>query len=410
MRLTTFLTVSSAVLCVAIHAAQLPDTIRGANLGGWLLLEPWITPSLFEQFRGKDDAAVDEYTFTESLGKNKAYSQLRRHWESWVTEKDIKKLANYGLNTVRIPYGYWMVDVEKHEPYVQGQYPYLRRAVKWAIQHNLHVLLDLHGAPGSQNGFDNSGRAGPVNWPKEANNIQRTIDVLSNVTKEFRAEIGDGDVSIQFLNEPFAIPNTGVTLDLLKDFYGRSYTAIHNASKLSYKPATFGHDGFSFFNEIGSFLSSMKNTVLDTHIYQVFDVNLLKYSRQQHLEMTCNDKARIGGSPLRTIVGEWSLATTDCTLWLNGFQKGARYDGTFITTEPVCPSCTCKDEGNVAKFGKSYRAFLREFAEKQMDAYEAGYGWIFWNFKAENSPQWNYIQGVEEGWIPNPPTDRLSSC
>ena len=25
------------------------DKIRGVNLGGWLLLEPWITPSIFEE-------------------------------------------------------------------------------------------------------------------------------------------------------------------------------------------------------------------------------------------------------------------------------------------------------------------------------------------------------------------------
>ena len=45
------------------------DTIRGVNLGGWLLLEPWITPSIFEEVnevagenRGK---IVDEYTYAQ---------------------------------------------------------------------------------------------------------------------------------------------------------------------------------------------------------------------------------------------------------------------------------------------------------------------------------------------------------
>ncbi|KAK9767188.1 hypothetical protein K7432_003187 [Basidiobolus ranarum] len=409
MKLTPFALIT-ALVSSTVNAAPLPDKIRGANLGGWLLLEPWITPSIFEQFRGMPNAAVDEYTFCANLQKQEAYRQLKEHWESWVTEEDIGKLSNYGLNTIRIPYGYWMVDVNDDEPYVQGQYPYLRRAVSWAIEHNLHVLLDLHGAPGSQNGFDNSGRAGNINWPKDPENIRRTVNVLANVTAEFQPEVANGDVSIQFLNEPFGIPGTEVTLDLLKDFYSQSYAAIHKAANLDYKPVTVGHDGFSFYNELGEFLNSMKNTILDTHIYQVFDENLLKFSPQQHLDMACGEKGRIASSPVRTIIGEWSLATTDCTLWLNGFQKGARYDGTHITTSPVCPGCTCKDEGNVNAFNGTYRAFLREFAEKQMDAYEGSFGWIFWNFKAENSPQWNYIQGVEEGWIPNPPTNRISSC
>jgi len=28
--------------------------MRGTSLGGWLVLEPWVTPSLFYQFLGKD--------------------------------------------------------------------------------------------------------------------------------------------------------------------------------------------------------------------------------------------------------------------------------------------------------------------------------------------------------------------
>jgi len=29
------------------------------------------------------------------------------------------------------------------------------------------------------------------------------------------------------------------------------------------------------------------------------------------------------------VIGEWSLAKTDCTKWLNGRGNGARWDGTF---------------------------------------------------------------------------------
>ncbi|KAF8269565.1 hypothetical protein EI94DRAFT_1799126 [Lactarius quietus] len=35
--------------------------VRGVNLGGWFVLEPWITPSIFNNT--KNDAIVDEYTF-----------------------------------------------------------------------------------------------------------------------------------------------------------------------------------------------------------------------------------------------------------------------------------------------------------------------------------------------------------
>jgi hypothetical protein len=53
---------------------------------------------------------------------------------------------------VRIPIGYWAYDVGSGEPYIQGQHDYLLKAIDWAKANNLQVIIDLHGAPGSQNG------------------------------------------------------------------------------------------------------------------------------------------------------------------------------------------------------------------------------------------------------------------
>ena len=58
------------------------------------------------------------------------------------------------LNHVRLPIGYWAWEVGPGEPYIQGQLPYLRNAVTWASNHGLKLILDLHGVPGSQNGYE----------------------------------------------------------------------------------------------------------------------------------------------------------------------------------------------------------------------------------------------------------------
>ncbi len=39
------------------------------------------------------------------------------------------------------------------KPYIQGQLPHLRGAVTWANYHGLKLIIDLHGVPGSQNGY-----------------------------------------------------------------------------------------------------------------------------------------------------------------------------------------------------------------------------------------------------------------
>ena len=88
-----------------------------------------------------------------SLGKAEMTKRMQEHWSSWITESDFAEIAGYGLNLVRIPIGYWSVSPVEGDPYVQGAYEYLGKAIEWAGNNNLKVMIDLHGAPGSQNGY-----------------------------------------------------------------------------------------------------------------------------------------------------------------------------------------------------------------------------------------------------------------
>jgi glucan 1,3-beta-glucosidase len=40
---------------------------------------------------------------------------------TFYTRDDLVDISNAGLNTLRIPLGYWAVDLEDYEPYVAGQ-------------------------------------------------------------------------------------------------------------------------------------------------------------------------------------------------------------------------------------------------------------------------------------------------
>lgn len=115
--------------------------VRGVNLGGWFVLEPWITPSIFDS---AGDSAVDEYTLSANLGGS-AQFVLSNHWNTFITEDDFYKIAQAGLNHVRIPVGYWAVTPLSGEPYVQGQLEVLDKAINWARNAGIKVLVDLHG-------------------------------------------------------------------------------------------------------------------------------------------------------------------------------------------------------------------------------------------------------------------------
>ncbi|KAJ2255220.1 hypothetical protein GGI13_001727 [Coemansia sp. RSA 455] len=380
------------------------DIIRGVNLGGLFVLEPWIKPSLFKQWEGDNPQVVDEWTYCAALGKNECTSRLKQHWSTWVTESDIATLAKLGLNYLRIPIGYWAFTVKDDEPYVQGQIPYLKKVLDWMRKYNLYAVLDLHGVPGSQNGFDNSGKRGEVKWQQTQENIDRSIQALVGLAK-IAAEYPNVVDAIELVNEPasWALSREGII-----DYYKRAYSAVRDVAPsvtIVIHDAFFAPSDWPQFNVPG-----WSNVILDTHTYHVFVKDRLMLSRDDHLKATCQDASNVRNfnTQLWTITGEWSLATTDCARWLNGFGRGARWDGSlpWEVNGPVYPGATCAGQNSISAWDAPTRVFFRQFAEAQMDAYEAGSGWFFWNFKTEEADDWNYIKLAQNGLIPNPPTDR----
>lgn len=385
--------------------------IRGVNLGGWLVLEPWIRPSLFEQFDPADNVK-DMWSFCEKLGRDECRTQLRAHFDEWVTEDEIATLAAAGITHVRIPVGYWILgDIREGEPWVNGGFEYLQRAMLWLIKYNMHAVFDLHCAPGSQNGFDNSGRQGPIHWADPSYdtngnvfypNLDRSLTVLEGLVTVFSLSPFKGTVTgIELVNEAFIT----IPIDVVKLYYTRAYEKIRNID-----PTIEIIIGDSFrFGEWENFMypPEFNHVYIDTHIYQVFDEYRLSMSFQDHIHQTCTiNLPQVAIAPLSTVVGEWCASITDCAQWLNGYNRGSRYDGTFVEGSAPIGTCEGQNDVNSSVYTPEFRENLRRYVEAQMEAYETGSssGWFFWNFKTERAPQWNYLLGLEEGWIPKDPS------
>jgi len=70
--------------------------------------------------------------------------------------------------------------------------------VGWARKHGLHTIIDLHGAPGSQNGYDNSGqRTGSPQWALDSANVKATLAVIQVIA----TQLGPMIDAIELLNE-----------------------------------------------------------------------------------------------------------------------------------------------------------------------------------------------------------------
>ncbi|KAI9726654.1 MAG: exo-1,3-beta-glucanase [Cirrosporium novae-zelandiae] len=369
--------------------------VRGVNLGGWLVLEPWITPSLFEQF--PDGNVVDEWTFCEVLGSSAASSQLSAHWNSWITQSDFQEIAAAGLNHVRIPIGYWAVSLFDGDPYVQGQLAVLDSAVGWARAAGLKVMIDLHGAPGSQNGFDNSGHRGSIDWTSD-DTVSETLTVLLALASRYS---GDTDVvtAIELLNEP---ADWSLDMDTVKQFYRDAFGEIRT---ITGDYVVVAHDAFEGVSYWNGFESDWNNFMLDTHVYQIFDDTQIALSPDEHNAQACSFASSLATGDYWTIVGEFTSAQTDCAKWLNGYGIGARYDGTKDGSSYI-GSCDGKYTGSVSSLSSDDQYNIRRFTEAQLDAYETKTGWIFWCWKTESAPEWNMQQLLAGGLFPQPLTDR----
>jgi len=224
------------------------------NIGGWLVLEPWITPSIFQSL-DQSLGVVDEYTLTQQLGTEAAYNILKPHWDSWVTFADFQKIADSGFNTVRIPIGYWAYanPLESGEDFTPGAAPYIDAAIDWARGTGLKIWIDLHGAPGSQNGFDNSGQKKATPGWQQGDSVAQTLAVLETIQSKYaQASYQDVVVGIELLNEPLS---SELNFDELKQFYRDGYGQTRAVSDT---PVIL-HDGFVSPSSWNGFLSPSDN-------------------------------------------------------------------------------------------------------------------------------------------------------
>ena len=330
--------------------------LRGVNLGSWLVLERWMTPDVYN-----GNKAQDEYGLCLELG-GQAKSQLDRHRETFITADDFRWIRSQGLNAVRLPVGYWALEAPK--PYVECS-RFVDFALDQCQKNGLKLLLDLHGAPGSQNGWDHSGRSGPINWHKDPQNIKKTLRVLESFAQNYGKH--PALYGIELLNEP----RQGIPLEILQQFYQDGYARIRKHA--SPDVAVVIHDSFrpmvwkNFMQE-----PSFVNVILDTHLYQCFDKQALSRSALEQLAYALdrnNTLDQMQREELPTLVGEWSLSLPERAMsGLSGLQV---------------------------------ESATRGYADAQLLNYEGTRGWFFWSYKLQRPCEWHFRHCVERGWLPS---------
>lgn len=422
-------------------------SVKGITIGGWLVTEPYITPSLYNNASsiaadmGNYTDIVDEYTLCDVLGYDQARSLLEEHFETWINEDDFKQISEDGFNLVRLPIGYWawkqdnssglyVSNVTYNDPFVSDglQLDYLEKALSWAEKYQLNVWIDLHAAPPTQNGFDNSGQRilyGELSWLSSTESRRLTLAVWNAI---FDSYLNQGEsspiVGIEIMNEPLS---SRLDSEMMMQFYYEAFSLFKNEQTSDDNTTFVIHDAFmdigywnlefnpnyrnisnQYFN-ISNITFDPQSVMVDHHHYEVFTDSQLAESQYQRIENIINfgDSIYDELTYHPAVVGEWSAAITDCATWLNGVGIGARYDGSYYKTTNFTTSDTpvgnCTSQLPIGNWTKQYREQVRQFVEAQLVTYSTKTsGWIFWNWKTEGAAEWDYLKLKDNDLFPSP--------
>ena len=219
--------------------------------------------------------------------------------------------------------------------------------------------------PGSQNGWDHSGRQGKLGWHTSKANIDHSLRIISDLAARCKGH--DNLIGIELLNEP----HRDVPLDILKRFYIEAYHRVREHISKE-QGAVVMHDAFRAL-EWADFMSGPEyaNVILDTHPYQCFTDEDRKRNLHQQVEFALLERKKqldAMQKQLPCIVGEWS--------------------------------CALPPQSVAGRTGFALDAAMRAYSGAQLINFDATRGWFFWTYKTEEGGAWSFRDCVQRGWMP----------
>lgn len=373
---------------------------HGVNLGNWLVLEKWMSTTLFD-----NSTAPDEYYLPRTLDPKDYQARIMQHRAEYITERDFIYLKSLGVSSLRIPVPYFIFG--DRPPFI-GCIDKLDLAFSWAKAYGMTILIDLHTAPLSQNGFDNGGMQGVCKWAQTPEEVTFVLNVLEKLAQHYGSH--PALYGIEILNEPisaklwndFNIPkryppvepevaqgSAPVEHAFLVDFYTEAYQRINQY--LSDGKFVVFHDNFELEAWQDFHPEKRDNLILDTHQYlMTAEAQGCEQTLESYLNFLEKDLAPRYQEVCKShkvICGEWCLFNS---LACGADTKGGQTElnGVSASTRNVVDATTKQ---------KIYSTLC----DAQMKIWKMGVGHYYWNYKLlldiTNSPNWSGFDAWDFG-------------
>ncbi len=133
--------------------------IKGINLGNWLVPEGYMFK--FKHALSPTEIAGVVETLVGPEQATRFWSEFR---DVYVAKDDIDFIKAAGFNTVRVPLNWRLFvepgDIASDDKFEGPGWALLDRLVQWCREDGLHVIIDLHAAPGGQTGVNHDDGTG----------------------------------------------------------------------------------------------------------------------------------------------------------------------------------------------------------------------------------------------------------
>lgn len=192
-------------------------TLKGVNLGGWLMMEGYILHS------HNIAAQVFKKNFAKALGVTalKGFEQAYR--DNFIRESDFKRIAELGFNCVRVPFNSRLIEKAPYKYDPKGV-QYLDKVIRLGRKYRLWIILDLHAACGAQNHDWHSDSLGIADlWRKKVYQ-KRTLALWEFLSDRYKDE--EIVAGYDILNEA-VLEDTA----MLNAFYKRLIKTIRGVDK-----------------------------------------------------------------------------------------------------------------------------------------------------------------------------------
>lgn len=180
--------------------------LRGVNLGGWLVMEKWMTPL-------DTGSLVDTYSVMKTLdqrfGVATEQALIKTYQDNWLTTTDLDNIRAGGYNAVRVPVwwgNFYALDNVSNSGWRADAFTQLDWLVNNAGARGLYVIIDMHGVVGGQSTSDTTGQANRNAYWNDSNNQGNTGWMWWQIANHYK---GNATVAgYDLINEPIGAPNS----------------------------------------------------------------------------------------------------------------------------------------------------------------------------------------------------------